>query len=176
MNIVIEFEDPGTYNYSIFKIQNYEGREGLSYVLGASFGSNFATDPMNSIRDRIDHENLERIILTNPHFNGLTKSEIYDSVRRELEIIEGVKKTSKFEDLSDGEFILERVAESHLWAKTATLEGTVNFEGSGKTYPDAIISVRESAIPNTLFRVSKKPIIKKSRKVIPMKSNLKFKH
>ena len=195
MRIIVDFENPGGFSYSVYKFENYNGYPGYSYVVAAPIGRGMAY--LGKERKEIDISNSIKLDLHQRVFSGFTKKEIEDSVRSELERMEQQKKIAghiasnsqygsiavdpykdqtqakpkKFEDMSNGLDILDRAAKSQVknWGDSS---GFIHYHN---TDLDDIVPQRESAIPTKLFTVSKPKQTKTIRKVIPMKSNLKFK-
>lgn len=195
MRIIVDFENPANFLYSVYKFENYNGYPGYSYVVAAPIGGGMAY--LGKERKKIDISNSIKLNLQQSIFLGFTKKEIEDSVRSELERMEQQKKDAlhianndlygsiavdpykdqaqaqakKFEDMSNGLDILDRAAKSQVknWGDSS---GSIH---SHNPYLDDIAPQRESAIPTKLFTVSKPKQTKTIRKVIPMKSNLKFK-
>lgn len=191
MRIIVDFENPGDFSYSVYKFENYNGYPGYSYVVAAPIGSGLAT--LGICGREIDISKSIKLSLLKTGFSGFTKKEIEDSVRSELERMEQQKKdamyiannsqygsiavdpykdqaqvkSKKFEDMSNGLDILDRAAKSQVKAWVQVPSDAFNITLSSFE--------RESAIPTKLFTVSKPKQTKTIRKVIPMKSNLKFK-
>lgn len=195
MRIIIDFENPGDFSYLVYKFENYNGYSGPVYVVAAPVGSGLALLGLNG--REIDISNSIKLDLQQRVFSGFTKKEIEDSVRSELERMEQQKKDAvhiannsqygsiavdpykdqaqaqakKFEDMSNGLDILDRAAKSQVknWGDSS---GFIHYHNPDL---DDIAPQKESAIPTKLFTVSKPKQTKTIRKVIPMKSNLKFK-
>lgn len=199
MRIIVDFEDPGDLSYSVYKFENYNGYPGSAYVVAAPIGSGKAY--VGKECKKIDISNSIKLDLRKTTLHGLTKREIENLVRKELEIMESRHKTEptrvtinnsgsmsmgvdpykdpnqaqpkKFEDMSNGLDILDRAAKSQVknWGDTSD---SIPFHVNPFVLGD-VVTQKESAIPTKLFTVSKPKQTKTIRKPIPMSTNLKFK-